>query len=97
MMWKTWPRTRRKWRKPGQDWTNSIRIIYSVVLAAWISAQEAKSTQCPPPETIPGCPCYNFEDGLFLECAGATEDSLKITLSGVVKAAGSKGTVYHIK
>ncbi|KAK0076534.1 hypothetical protein PV325_005232 [Microctonus aethiopoides] len=61
------------------------------VLAAWMATPEAKSTQCPQPESIPGCPCYNFEDGLFLECAGATEESLKVALTGVINVAGPEG------
>lgn len=44
--------------------------------------------ECPPPETIPGCPCYNFDDGLFLECAGATEDTLRSTLLSVLSVSG---------
>ncbi|KAJ8682467.1 hypothetical protein QAD02_018259 [Eretmocerus hayati] len=48
---------------------------------------EAQAPECPPSESIPGCPCYNFEDGLFLECAGATEDTLKSTLLTVTSSA----------
>jgi len=44
----------------------------------------AQIAECPPPEIITGCPCYNFEDGLFLECAGATEETLRTTLQGVL-------------
>lgn len=57
-----------------------------------MTAQEARSAKCPPPDTMPGCPCYNFEDGLFLECAGATEESLRTALSGVIHAAEGEGT-----
>lgn len=57
-----------------------------------MAAQEARGAKCPPPDTIPGCPCYNFENGgLFLECAGATEESLRNALSGVIHAAGEEG------
>lgn len=99
-MWTTWPRTKRKWRdsgssrsghKPGGN-RDGFRFIYSVVLAACMTAQEARSAKCPPPDTMPGCPCYNFEDGLFLECAGATEESLRTALSGVIHAAEGEGT-----
>lgn len=48
----------------------------------------AQIAECPPSETIPGCPCYNFEDGLFLECAGATEETLKTTLQSVLSISG---------
>lgn len=100
-MWTTWPRTKRKWRdsgssrsgrKPGGGNRDGFRFIYSVVLAACMTAQEARSAKCPPPDTMPGCPCYNFEDGLFLECAGATEESLRTALSGVIHAAEGEGT-----
>ncbi|XP_061934209.1 chaoptin isoform X4 [Apis cerana] len=50
--------------------------------------------ECPPPETIPGCPCYNFDDGLFLECAGATEDTLRSTLLSVLSVSGT-GTMVQ--
>ncbi|KAF7407889.1 hypothetical protein HZH66_002426 [Vespula vulgaris] len=70
---------------------DGFRILYSVVLAACMATQEARSARCPPPETIPRCPCYNFEDGLFLECAGATEESLRNALSSVIQAAGPEG------
>lgn len=50
----------------------------------------AQIAECPPSEIIPGCPCYNFEDGLFLECAGATEETLRTTLQGVLGASGKQ-------
>ncbi|XP_025160019.1 protein artichoke [Harpegnathos saltator] len=107
-MWTTRPRTRRKSRQPstpsckGRDnrtWNrrrDSFRIIYSVILAACMATQEARCAKCPPPDTIPGCPCYNFENGgLFLECAGATEESLRNALSGVIHAAGDEGVLVQ--
>lgn len=48
----------------------------------------AQIAECPPSEIIPGCPCYNFEDGLFLECAGATDETLRTTLQGVLNTSG---------
>ena len=53
-----------------------------------ISQVNSQSAECPPSEIIPGCPCYNFEDGLFLECAGATEETISSTLQGVINTAG---------
>lgn len=47
-----------------------------------------QTSDCPPSETIPGCPCYNFEDGIFLECAGATENTLKTTMQNVLNERG---------
>ncbi|KYN39624.1 Chaoptin [Trachymyrmex septentrionalis] len=107
-MWTTRPRTRRKWRQPStpscrerdnRRWNHrrdSFRIIYSVILAACMATQEARGAKCPPPDTIPGCPCYNFENGgLFLECAGATEESLRNALSGVIHAAGEEGALVQ--
>lgn len=98
----TWPRTKRKWHDSNLTWnrpkqrTNGFCIIYSVFIAAWMTSQKAQCTMCPPPETISGCPCYNFADGLFLECAGATEDSLKIVLTGVLNVAGGEGQFKNI-
>ncbi|EFN64559.1 Insulin-like growth factor-binding protein complex acid labile chain [Camponotus floridanus] len=105
-MWTTRPRTRRKWRQTStpscrerdnrRNRRDSFRIIYSVILAACMAAQEARAAKCPPPDTIPGCPCYNFENGgLFLECAGATEDSLRNALSGVIHVAGEEGALVQ--
>ncbi|XP_011690572.1 PREDICTED: chaoptin-like [Wasmannia auropunctata] len=106
-MWTTRPRTRRKWRQPSAPscrerdnrWNrrrDGFRIIYSVILAACMATQEARGAKCPPPDTIPGCPCYNFENGgLFLECAGATEESLRNALSGVIHAAGEEGALVQ--
>ncbi|XP_070170621.1 protein artichoke [Polyergus mexicanus] len=106
-MWTTRPRTRRKWRQTSTPscrerdnrrnrHRDSFRIIYSVILAACMAAQEARGAKCPPPDTIPGCPCYNFENGgLFLECAGATEESLRNALSGVIHAAGEEGALVQ--
>jgi hypothetical protein len=50
----------------------------------------AQIAECPSSEVIPGCPCYSFEDGLFLECAGATEETLRSTLQGVLSASGKR-------
>ncbi|XP_029670334.1 protein artichoke-like [Formica exsecta] len=106
-MWTTRPRTKRKWRQTSTPSCrerdnrrnrrrDSFRIIYSVILAACMAAQEARGAKCPPPDTIPGCPCYNFENGgLFLECAGATEESLRNALSGVIHAAGEEGALVQ--
>lgn len=58
-------------------------------------ARKIEGTECPPPEAIPGCPCYNFEDGLFLECAGATEESLKVALLGVLITSGGEGNRFE--
>lgn len=102
IMWTSWPRTRRKWRDPpsAKRWERNqnhssglarIRIIYSVVLAACMATRETKAVECPPPDSMPGCPCYNFEDGLFLECAGSTEESLRSALSRVLNSAGPDG------
>lgn len=54
----------------------------------------AQIAECPPSETIPGCPCYNFEDGLFLECAGATEETLKTTLQSVLSISGKYKQIF---
>lgn len=55
----------------------------------------AQTSECPPTEAIPGCPCYNFEDGLFLECPGATEDTLRNTMLGVFPEGGEQQLIKH--
>lgn len=68
----------------------ALGLILQLLLIQNFAATGATGqiAECPPPETIPGCPCYNFEDGLFLECAGATEETLRSTLQSVLSAAG---------
>lgn len=63
-----------------------MRLILQILLIQNLAV--AQVADCPPSETIPGCPCYNFDDGLFLECAGATEETLRTTLQRVLSAGG---------
>lgn len=74
------------------------RVLPPALLLLWIpslfSASAAQEAECPPSELIPGCPCYNFEDGLFLECAGASEDTLRTTLQGVMNSAGTRLLIF---
>ncbi|XP_043289270.1 protein artichoke-like [Venturia canescens] len=56
----------------------------------------AQTPECPPTEAIPGCPCYNFEDGLFLECPGATEDTIRNTMIGVLSEGGPTTVVQSL-
>lgn len=67
-----------------------LRLILQLLLIQNFASTgtTGQIAECPPPETIPGCPCYNFEDGLFLECAGATEETLRSTLLSVLSASG---------
>ncbi|XP_057336057.1 protein artichoke-like [Microplitis mediator] len=106
MMWTSWPRTRRKWchDNPRVLCKNALNFGYYcfIVLAMMSPKEAAKSgasgsgiTQCPSPELIPGCPCYNFDDGLFLECAGATENSLRAALSAVASVASPEEAVVQ--
>lgn len=67
----------------------SRMVLWILLLQNFITLQAvAQIAECPPPEIITGCPCYNFEDGLFLECAGATEETLRSTLQGVLSTSG---------
>lgn len=47
----------------------------------------AQDNKCPSFSENPSCPCYNFEDGIFLECPAATAESLRLVLQ--VRAAFS--------
>lgn len=38
------------------------------------------TTKCPSPAANPSCHCFNFENGIFLECPAATTHSLKSVL-----------------
>ncbi|XP_046592857.1 protein artichoke isoform X1 [Neodiprion lecontei] len=104
-MWTSRLRTRRKWHHPpsGSGGTlpesrtrSRINFAWSILAMLLVTAtRKIESAECPPAETIPGCPCYNFEDGLFLECAGATEESLKVALLGVLITSGGEGAVVQ--
>ncbi|CAD6235648.1 GSCOCG00007949001-RA-CDS [Cotesia congregata] len=103
-MWTTWPRTRRKSHvNTTVLWKNPFNFGYCfiIVLAAMSPKEAAKSaigsTQCPSPELIPGCPCYNFEDGLFLECNGATGNSLRAALTAVASLTSPKGDLKTLE
>lgn len=63
-------------------------LILIICVPSFITIVHSQSSECPPSETIPGCPCYNFENGLFLECAGATEETIRSTLQKIVTNAG---------
>ena len=72
-----------------------LLLLIPLLLTSTFETAIAQVAECPPPELTPGlCPCYNFEDGLFLECAGATEDTLKSTLQGVMNTAGERQTCF---
>lgn len=64
-----------------------ILLIQNFVTFKAVAQQIA---ECPSFEIILDCPCYNFEDGLFLECAGATEETLRKTLEGVLFTNGEQ-------
>ncbi|XP_058978013.1 chaoptin [Musca domestica] len=43
----------------------------------------ANNIECPSFDESSACPCYKFEDGLFLECPGTTAISLRSTLERI--------------
>ncbi|XP_076761921.1 uncharacterized protein LOC143429939 [Xylocopa sonorina] len=89
----------RRWRLlTNHAMRHALKLLVQLLLIqnfAW-SVVVGQMAECPPPENIPGCPCYNFEDGLFLECAGATEDTLRSTLQGVLSASGASTMVQSL-
>ncbi|XP_020711743.2 protein artichoke-like isoform X2 [Athalia rosae] len=99
-MWTPWLRTRRKWHHPpsgsggnSTDARTRIRkyVTWSIIATLLIAAaREIDSAECPPQETILKCSCYNFNDGLYLECPDATEESLKSALLGVLTTSGGE-------
>ncbi|XP_016843747.1 protein artichoke isoform X2 [Nasonia vitripennis] len=101
MQWTTWPRGKRKQQGPVLR-LSVCSLPLLLGLLCWLRSSDAKSavlnaaaTQCPPPDAIPGCPCYNFDDGLFLECTGSTEESLKNSLLRVVNQAKPSDAVIQ--
>jgi hypothetical protein len=94
-MWLNWPRGKRKcnWRLIIQGSNNKksnaeLRVVYLIVLACICvrikSTVILSTTQCPPDDSIQGCPCYNFADGVFVECTASTEESLKNALTRIL-------------
>ncbi|XP_078039605.1 uncharacterized protein LOC144471442 [Augochlora pura] len=87
--------TPERWRRRSRVATqHALRLILQILLIQNFAG--AQIAECPPPETIPGCPCYNFEDGLFLECAGATEETLRTTLQRVISTGGADTMVQSL-
>lgn len=76
----------------------SIRsLILIICIPSLLTIVDSQSSECPPSETIPGCPCYNFENGLFLECAGATEETIRSTLQKIVANAGDEVILQSLR
>lgn len=63
------------------------------VLALW-GAVSGGGKQCPDPTANPSCHCYNFENGIYLECPAATAQTLKMLLD-VVTAPVQSLSVYE--
>lgn len=54
---------------------------YLVLLAYLVCLRTlADQTKCPSLAANPSCHCFNFENGIFLECPAATAESLKLVL-----------------
>jgi hypothetical protein len=51
--------------------------------------------KCPSISQNPSCPCYNFEDGIFLECPSISLRSLKSVLN-LVKAPIKSLSIYDL-
>ncbi|XP_024947066.1 protein artichoke isoform X1 [Cephus cinctus] len=78
-------RRKRRRRGGGGSRCYAVKIVVAAtcLLLTKLSSL-AWTAECPSPsEAMLGCSCYNFEDGLFLECAAATEESLRTTLLAV--------------
>lgn len=65
----------------GQNGYRIILLAYLINLHA-----SAKQTECPNLSSSsfptirrpPSCHCFNFENGIFMECPGASKDSLRM-------------------
>ncbi|KAF7407861.1 chaoptin-like isoform X1 [Vespula maculifrons] len=85
-------------RKRAAGSRRSLTLIIQALLIQNLSVLRAigQTSECPPTESIPGCPCYNFQDGLFLECSGATEETLRSTLQAVITATGADTIIQSL-
>lgn len=68
-----------------------LLLMLLLAVACCSGAKPAAAASCPPADAMPGCPCYNFADGLFLECTKPTEESLKGALARVLGQARPAG------
>lgn len=57
---------------------NGAFLIIAASLLGLLAHQD--NNKCPSFAENPSCPCYNFEDGIFLECPAATAESLRHVL-----------------
>ncbi|XP_057330247.1 protein artichoke-like [Microplitis mediator] len=79
-----------------QRWKKLLVYGFVMIIVGVAPNVSSQSAECPPSEQIPGCPCYNFEDGLFLECAGANEDTLRKTMQSVLNEGGPTTVVQSL-
>lgn len=67
----------------------NIKLIFLILIKV-NDIYGQQTAECPPSEAMPNCPCYNFEDALFLECAGANKDTLKRAMQAILNEGGKK-------
>ncbi|XP_071549839.1 uncharacterized protein [Panulirus ornatus] len=70
----------------------SCRMLVAVLALAWplmTLAQEVLVSACPSWEDNPWCPCYNNDDGVFLECPMVSLDTVASVLSLVHQSVKS--------
>ncbi|ROT62627.1 putative chaoptin [Penaeus vannamei] len=79
------------------DW-----LYFTTLLAAWTAggssltrAQEVSRTACPSWEDNPWCPCYHFDDGVFLECPMVSLNKVSRVL-GLVQRAVKSLSIYDL-
>lgn len=89
-MTRWWSPTRRK-RNVSGTCLGLIRLMTLIFVSG-----NAGKPDCPPADSTPGCPCYKLDDGLFLECAGTNDESIRAALVSVVHAAGRKLIYWQI-
>ncbi|XP_039969180.1 uncharacterized protein LOC120781104, partial [Bactrocera tryoni] len=68
--------------------TRSVVAVGSGLTGSGSSTHDGESNnhnsiECPSFDENSACPCYKFEDGLFLECPGTTAMSLRSTLERI--------------
>ena len=58
-----------------------LKACLVFLLALWGVTRGGE--QCPPPAANPSCHCFDFENGVFLECPAATAHSLRLVLAAI--------------
>nr|CAD7267220.1 unnamed protein product [Timema shepardi] len=75
------PRHGGEMSRPAHGKLRALLLLCSVGTLFPVShCDDATGNKCPSFAANPSCACYNFEDGLFLECPGASPQTIRSVL-----------------